>query len=98
MNAADPFGLQQKHRHEVETAALEGNENLAERGAAKAELLRRDHIYDQENELWKLLTEATTRDAQGAIRIILAVNGGVAAGVLACWRLPPHWCLAYRRS
>jgi hypothetical protein len=127
MNAVDPFGLRQKHRHEVETAALDINGNLAERGAAKAELKERDREYaeaqelsrrswedrrdalwrtyeldrrdaerahDEESELWKLLVGATTRDAQGAIRIILAVNGGVAAGVLAFTaalvsRLPP---------
>jgi hypothetical protein len=100
----------------VETAALDSNGNLTERGAAKAELIQRDREYaeaqeqsrrawedqrdtswrtyeinrraaerehDKESGLWKLLAEATTRDAQGAIRIILAVNGGVAAAVLA---------------
>jgi hypothetical protein len=115
-DAADPFGMRQKSRHEVEMAALEGNGNLAERGAAKAELGQRDREYaeaqeqsrrawedqrehgwrayeinrgaaerahDRENELWKLLTTATAGDAQAAIRVILAVNGGAAAAVLA---------------
>jgi hypothetical protein len=115
-DAVDPFGMKQKPRHEVETAALEGNGNLAERGAAKAELLGRDREYaealellrrkwedqrdhhwrtyennrraaerahDREDELWRLLAGAVTRDAQAAIRIVLAVNGGVAAAVLA---------------
>ena len=36
-DGADPFGLSQKPRHVVETAALDGNPNLAERGAAKAD-------------------------------------------------------------
>jgi hypothetical protein len=114
--AADPFGMRQKPRHEVETAALEGNANVAERGAAKAELIQRDHEYaeaqeqsrrawedqrqhsrraydvdlraaerahDKEAELWKLLTDATARDAQAAIRVILAINGGAAIAVLA---------------
>jgi hypothetical protein len=115
-DAADPFGLRQKPRHEVETAALEGNGNPAERGAAKSDLIRRDREYaekqelsrrtwedqrenswrvyegnrraaerahDQEDGLWKLLTDATARDAQAAIRVILAANGGAAIAVLA---------------
>jgi hypothetical protein len=112
----DPFGLRQKPRSEVEAAALEGNTNLAERGAAKAELHHRDREYaeaqeqarrawedqreviwrghadtlraaerahDKEHDLWKLLAEATARDAQAAIRLILAINGGAAIAVLA---------------
>src|ERR1700687_4351518 len=46
----DPFGLRLKLRSEVEAAALDGNTNLAERGAAKAELLHRDREYTEAQE------------------------------------------------
>jgi hypothetical protein len=42
-----------------------------------------ERAHDKEHELWKVLTDATTRDAQGAIRVILVINGGAAAAVLA---------------
>jgi hypothetical protein len=42
--------MRQKPRHEVEMAALEGNGNLAERGAATADLIRRDRDYAEKQE------------------------------------------------
>src|SRR5437016_1671579 len=42
-----------------------------------------ERAHDQSHELAKLLNEAATRDAQGAIRILLAINGGAAVALLA---------------
>ena len=42
-----------------------------------------ERAHDEANELGKLLKEAATRDAQGAIRVLLAINGGAAAALLA---------------
>jgi predicted DCC family thiol-disulfide oxidoreductase YuxK len=42
-----------------------------------------ERAHDQASEDSKLLNEAATRDAQGAIRVLLAVNGGSAAALLA---------------
>jgi hypothetical protein len=49
-DAADPFGLRQKPRHEVERDALENSGSFPLRGACKAELIRRDREYAEERE------------------------------------------------
>ncbi len=56
-----------------------------ERDKYADEIKRRaaERAHDQSHELTKLLNEAATRDAQGAIRILLAINGGAAAALLA---------------
>jgi hypothetical protein len=42
-----------------------------------------ERSHDDARDLGHLLNEATTRDAQGAIRVLLAVNGGAAVALLA---------------
>jgi hypothetical protein len=42
-----------------------------------------ERAHDAADELGKLLNEAATRDAQGVIRVLLAINGGAAAAMLA---------------
>src|SRR4051812_17866110 len=39
--------------------------------------------HDEENGLLRMLVETSTRDAQATVRLLFAVNGGVAAALLA---------------
>jgi hypothetical protein len=57
----------------------------AERRKAAQELRTRtaERAHDQAHEFAKLLNDAAMRDAQGAIRVLLAINGGAAAALLA---------------
>jgi hypothetical protein len=57
----------------------------AERKKAAQELKTHaaERAHDHANELAKLLNDAAMRDAQGAIRVLLAINGGAAAALLA---------------
>ena len=49
----------------------------------EANLRAAERVHDQRTELGRQLTEATMRDAQAVIRIVLLLNGGAAIAVLA---------------
>jgi hypothetical protein len=58
-------------QHAYETAEHEANVRAAERA------------HDQQNEARDKANEGAMRDAQAAIRVLLAVNGGAAIAVFA---------------
>jgi hypothetical protein len=77
----DPFGLRDKPRHEVERDALAEHSPFALRGAAQAELLRRDREYAEAQEDGRRRWEAEREQSRRTFEIDLFQAAGNRAAV-----------------